>query len=84
VRIYDVQNLQVTPKTVLSHSDEVLFTNVALSPDGHLLAAAGQTYSLTLAIWDLHQPQPTPTTIKGIGWVAFSPDGQTLASLGDN
>lgn len=86
VRVFDVQNPQATP-TVLSHSDEVLFTNVAFSPDGHLLVAAGQTYSPTLAIWDLRQPQAAAMDIKGRGvggQMTFSPDGQTLASVGDN
>jgi WD40 repeat protein len=71
-------------------------SNVAFSPDGKLLASSdtvvnsdGESIS-TIKIWDVQQrkllaalePGRAPSD-RGTFWVGFSPDGKTLAVLGE-
>ncbi len=69
--------------TFIGHTDTVL--NVAFSPDMSLLASSSQDSMIIL--WDVATGEPKTTlvaqTTYGVNEIAFSPDGQTLASCGD-
>src|SRR3972149_758592 len=60
--------------------------NMALSPDGTILASGGKDGTITL--WDVNHRQPLGETLAGPpGWIAngdlaFSSDGRLLASGG--
>ena len=63
------------------HSGPVF--SVAFSPDGKILAAAGDT---SMRLWDMATRRPTGHRLTGstggVSSVAFSPDGKTLAGGG--
>jgi WD40 repeat protein len=60
--------------------------SVAFSPDGKLLAKAGE--ELDLQLWDVAQRQPSGPPLRGhtqrIKSVAFSPDGRLMATGADD
>jgi tetratricopeptide (TPR) repeat protein len=55
---------------------------VSFSPDGNLLASAGQEEDVR--VWDLRHPNASPVVLSGhesyVNSVTFSPDGKSLAS----
>ncbi|MYR38069.1 hypothetical protein GTX14_18425 [Streptomyces sp. SID4944] len=64
---------------------------MAFSPDGHTLAASGQTDNGTIHLWNVTDPdQPTsigrPLTVDTgfVAVLAFSPNGHTLAATTDD
>ncbi len=60
---------------------------LAFSPDSHTIAAGygGLINDPSVRLWSVNQPQTTPVLLSGhtssLAQVAFSPDGQMLASL---
>ena len=89
IKLWDVQS-QGEIATLTGHSDLVF--SVAFSPDGRTLAS-GSLDDGTIRLWDVHSQRQIATltehsiysiySIFGLSpvlFVAFSPDGQTLAS----
>jgi WD40 repeat protein len=82
IKLWDVNTYKL--KTSLKSNDWIVVSvwSIALSPDGKTLASAHHTDS-TVKIWDL-TTQTMQRTLRGHIWavhsVAFSPDGQTVAS----
>jgi COMPASS component SWD3 len=70
IKLWDVPSGQEVHTFSIS---EVGMNDIALSPDGHLLASSE-------AIWDVESKQVVHALDRGkFGSVAFSPDGSTLA-----
>ena len=69
--------------TFIGHTDAVL--SVKFSPDMSLLASSSKDN--TIILWNIATGEPKTTfvahTTRGVSDIAFSPDGQTLASCGD-
>jgi hypothetical protein len=59
-------------------------TSVAFRPDGKQLAAACRSEVVVLALESDAEPQRLPTESDLLTHVGFSPDGQTLAAVGDS
>jgi WD40 repeat protein len=90
MQLWDLRQLNATP-TVLHGPEKLQFTLASLHPDGQTLATVyldstklGPLNSRQVLVWDLRQPQATPTTLgddaQQFMSVKFSPDGQTLAA----
>jgi len=89
VRLWDVNSSNCV--AVLPGDQGELFTTVAFSPDGQLLASGSRNNLIKL--WDISSPLASPPSPLAIltghtGWlyaVTFSPNGRLLASAsGDN
>ena len=83
VKLWNLQNDTVT--TLGHHTDTV--NSIAFSADGQLLASGGDDY--TFKVWDVSRQREiesfqhiTDNSISQIKAVAFSPNGQRLATAG--
>jgi WD40 repeat protein len=80
IRIYDVEQRKLI-KTLHGHTERVL--SIAFSPDQTQLISGSQ--DKTAIVWDLDHAErrfslPAQPGVLGVGCVAWSPDGKTLAT----
>ena len=86
IQLFDTSNGLTERPSIVSPGGSL--RSVAISPDGQWLAAGlvalpGETATLRVWRWGTNE-QPVELTghARGVGGVAFSPDGKTLASAG--
>ncbi len=89
----DFKNGEKNPEILTGHKDGV--SSVAFSPDGRWLASGSWSKDATVRLWDLQHPDSNSKILwkhenlethkgKSVTSVAFSPDGQMLASGSDD
>ncbi|MBI3462253.1 MAG: hypothetical protein HY000_04215 [Planctomycetes bacterium] len=86
VRVWDVQSGEaLTCLKTVAQTHGAVIQDIAVSPDGRLVASAGPYHAVWL--WDLSTAQTQARSFLkwhtgGLTSVAFAPDGKTLASAG--
>ncbi len=86
VRVWALDRLSQVAQvnTLLGHDERI--SVLAYSPDGKLLATAGQDHAIRL--WDPQSPAGGMRSLPGhegyVGRLAFSPSGDRIASAGDD
>jgi len=87
VRVWRLNQLDLTPLLLQTHSP---VRSLAFSPDGNLIALAGD--DRIVHVWNLQQPNKEPLQLQGNGFdvvpaaggVGFSVDGRRLYSVSDS
>lgn len=84
LRVWDLRGKTVSKLAEWRPHPQVT-RSVAFSPDGKLIATAGDDFVAPVRIWNLsgkEQLKILPTQQTRIEQVSFSPDGQLLATAG--
>ncbi len=93
IKLWNLQNLEQAPQELIGHKDGV--SSVAFSPNGRWLVSGSWKNDASVRLWDLQNLDSTGKilwqhknlktyTNDSVTSVAFSPDGQMIASGSDD